>query len=222
MTETTPPVDDPVLEAMHRHALAYVAERDQNFLAQPGRRYAPGELDWILGRLSYWSGVFSTYLDEAVERERQQELGFPLYFLKLQYEIVSLKLDLMERKLSAAHAAPAVPAPAPAPAPAAPAPAPAAPKMTPQQEVELYERRIREEVRTAQNKSVDLLQMKRNWALNGREFAVVGDFGPSKCGAIHPSCGHDITGRCDLKMAHSVVSNEALHHCRQCGQKFTR
>jgi hypothetical protein len=224
MNQATDPSSDPEYVAMLKHYTAYEAERDQHLSVNPTRIYTSAEIDWILDRLSFWSGLFSAYLPRAVEYEVRNELAFPHEFLKMMYDITKLQLAFTQRKHRTAPAAPAAHAAAPAPAPA-PAPKPAAPaarKMTVQEEVALNDRRISEEMRTQTNKSFDLSQLKRNFLLSDRSFAVVGDFGPDKCGAIHPSCGHEMTGRCNLKMAHSVVSNQPLHHCSQCGQNFTR
>ncbi len=216
---TNPPSSQGTLAELGRHYEMFAEERDRLFPAHPAAPPALDRIDAVLNRLSYWSGVFSMFGQAARASEQNQDYDLPYHLLSVQHEILSLQSIYGQMKTAAL-----VPRPAPVAQPAAPqaAPAPPAPAVMPKDP--LYEdRRIREVIRTNQNKSFDYAQLMRRSLLNGVPFFVASEAGADVCGAIHPSCGHSARiGRCDLKMAHSVVSNQPTHHCNMCGQGFGR
>jgi hypothetical protein len=199
--------EDPIFAKMHQDYLTFAQERGRFPAANSA--LTSEQVDYVLNRLAYWWSVFSGYSDTAAEHERQQSFHFPLYHTRAQNEILSLQLAFLQLKLGRPHA---VPAPVETVAPV---------KRDWQQEAALHERRIREEVRTRERKTQDLMRLQREWALKGRPFLVVPDPGDAVCGVIHTMCGHLVAGRCNRPMAHSVVANQLTHQCGQCGLTYT-
>ena len=149
---TNPPSSQGTLAELGRHYEMFAEERDRLFPAHPAAPPALDRIDAVLNRLSYWSGVFSMFGQAARASEQNQDYDLPYHLLSVQHEILSLQSIYGQMKTAAL-----VPRPAPVAQPAAPqaAPAPPAPAVMPKDP--LYEdRRIREVIRTNQNKSFRL------------------------------------------------------------------